>query len=190
MTKMKQQQVYQNLAESLANLFSPMVEVALYDRHDQEISVFNRLTREVVTKVEPAKQPIKLIINKKQVVKAMTVPLENGYYLRLLVDVDLFESLQVFLKRYLLETEAKEGGSVDWKQIVDHVIDQYLQQEGTTLAALSSREKRALILHIHGKNLFRYQDATKYLATRLEVSRATIYNYLKQASEFKSLEVH
>ena len=185
---MEQNQIYKNLAESLAHLFSPQVEVALYDFHDQMVCIFNRLTREVITKIEPAKHPVKLIINKTKQVKAMIVPLENGYYLRLLVDISLFESLQSFLQRYLLETTEKESG--DWQQIVDNLISHYLEQHKITLTALSSREKRALILLIHEKNLFRYQDATKYLAGKLEVSRATIYNYLKQASELKSLEVH
>lgn len=190
MNNMEQQRVYQNLAESLANLFSPTAEVALYDRHDQVIGVFNRLTRENITKIEPASLPIKLTINKTQPVKAMVIPLEDGYYLRLLVDLELFLSLQAFLQRYVLTTVENEKKSAGWQQIVDSIIDGYLDQHKTTLTALSYREKRVLILLIHGENLFRYQDATKYLASKLGVSRATIYNYLKQASSFKSLEVH
>ncbi len=185
---MQAQQTYQNLAESLANLFSPLVEVALLNKDDQLISVFNRLTHENIEKII-AKEVIKLTINKKQSVKAMHIPLEHGYYLRLLVETSLFEALQSLLQKFLL-APVKEAEETDWQQIVEGLIENYLEENKTTLSALSAREKRMLILMLHDKNMFRYQDASKYLATKLAVSRATIYNYLKQASEFKSLEVH
>jgi PhzF family phenazine biosynthesis protein len=183
-----QQQLYQNLAESLANLFAPMAEVALFDQTDQLICIFNRLTHEPITSLQ-SKEIVKLVINKQQSAKALRIPLENNYYLRIIVDTSLFESLQTLLQRYLL-TPIKEADETNWQAIVDCIIQKYLEQHQTTLTALSTREKRTLILTISEKNLFRYQDATKYLASKFNVSRATIYNYLKQASEFKSLEIH
>ena len=180
---------YENLAESLANLFHPMAEVALYNSHDEMTHCFNRLTHDDIAKVE-AKQPIKLVINKKQNAKAMFIPLKKGFYLRIIVETHLFESLQTFLHHYLLESSNKIDTALHWQQLVDNLIDDYLQQHKTTLGALNTREKRALILLIHEKDLFRYQDATKYLASKIQVSRATIYNYLKQATQFKSLEIH
>jgi len=185
---MKQSIIYQNLAESLANLFSPMAEVALFDTDNQLVCIYNRLTNDPIPKLKP-NQTIKLTINKKQIAKATTIPLEHGYYLRFIVDTSLFESLQGFLQKYLLE-QPKIEETADWQQTVDCLIDKHLQEHKTTLATLSSKEKRTLILSIHEKNLFRYQDATKYLACKLDVSRATIYNYLNQANEFKTLEVH
>lgn len=185
---MRQKKIYCTLAESLAKLFSPMAEVALFNSQDEMLCIFNRLTNETIDKIEP-NIPTKLLLNKKQSAKAMIIPLEQGYYLRLIVEVHLFASLQNLLQQYLLECP-KDRVANNWQQLVDNVITNYLQQHKTTLTALSAKEKRALVLLLHEKDLFRYQEASKYLASKIQVSRATIYNYLNQANQFKSLEVH
>src|SRR4051794_15982037 len=112
---MKQQQVYLNLAESLATLFAPMVEVVLYSARDEVLGVFNRLTNDNIAKSELT-QPLRVIINKKQHAKAMIIPLEKGYYLRLIVEISLFESLQNFLQHYLLE-QTRTNEAHNWQQL-------------------------------------------------------------------------
>lgn len=184
----RQLEIYQTLAQSLANLFSPMVEVSLFDSGDQQVCVFNRLTTEVFDKTIPH-QIAKVVINKTQKAKMIVIPLENNFYLRLIAETSLFDSLQIFLQKYLHEESVKDEIG-NWQQGLDSFIDNYLDQQRTTLSSLTTCEKRALILAIHEKEFFRYQDATKYLASKLNVSRATIYNYLKQANEFKSVEIH
>ncbi|HEX4044044.1 MAG TPA: PhzF family phenazine biosynthesis isomerase [Gammaproteobacteria bacterium] len=186
--KLDQQQIYQQLAESLANLFAPLAEVALLDAEDGVISVFNRLTHDKIANLS-AKQPTVLFINKMRQAKALKIPLEAGYALRLIVEVTFFEALQTFLNQFLIAQE-KTTDAFNWQQLVEQTIADYLQTQQTCLSALSAAEKRALILLIQEKDLFRYQEASKYLASKLNVSRATIYNYLKQASQFKLIEVH
>ena len=62
------QQNYQNLAESLAKLFLPMVEVALFGANEQMVCIFNRLTNDDLPEVR-AHEQIKLLINKTQQAK-------------------------------------------------------------------------------------------------------------------------
>jgi predicted transcriptional regulator YheO len=184
-----EQTIYTNLAEALANLLAPMVEVALFKQQDELVCVFNRLTKDAVPLLMP-NQVTKLLINKNQHAKALVAPLTQRYYLRLIADTALFESLQGFLQQYLITPSVKATETIHWQQVVDQLINKYLQEHQTTLAALNTREKRALILLLHDNDIFRYQDASKYLANKIQVSRATIYNYLNQASQFKALEVH
>lgn len=184
----KYYKIYQNLAESLSQLFSPMAEVALYDKNEAMLCVYNRLTHDPINQTAPNQQ-IKMMINKNQPAKLMIIPLEQGYYLRIIVDISAFESLATLLQHYLLK-ENKNEDVVEWQQLVDAIIENYVKQHNTVLAALSPQDKRALVLVLHQKNIFRYQDATNYLAAKLQVSRATIYNYLKQASQLKSLQIH
>lgn len=180
--------IYLKLAESLANLFAPMVEVALFDKENQLIAIYNRLTHEATNICEPH-QMRKLIINKNQSAKTMQIPLDEGYCLRLIVETTIFESLKTLLQQYLTK-EIKNENITHWQQTVDNFIDTFLAERNTTLSALTSQTKRALVLAIQENKLLCYQDATNYLANKLDVSRATIYNYLKQANQLKSLQIH
>lgn len=185
---MSQLAIYLSLAESIATLFAPMVEVVLLGAGEQLHGVFNRLTTDELPQ-NSAHQPIKIFINKSQQAKLIYIPLENDFTLRIIADTSLFDSLQLLLQKYLATENSKENIN-NWQHSVDKVITDYLEQHNTTLIALSPQEKRTLILSLHDKDFFRYQDATRYLACKLNVSRATIYNYLKQASELKSIEIH
>ncbi len=184
----RQLEQYQLLAGSLSEFFSPMLEVALVDPSGAICAVYNRLTTDEVPKVD-CHEATKIFINKSQQAKLIYLPLENNFQLRLIAEITLFESLQVLLQKYLRDKDTQEEVST-WQQCVDAVIDDYLLAQNTSLNNLTAQDKRTLILAIHDKNYFRYQDATRYLACKLNVSRATIYNYLKQATEIKSIEIH
>lgn len=177
---------FENLAKTLATLFHPMAEVALLDKNDQVIAIFNRLT---VDTIASENKITKVRLNKKQQGKIIKLPLSSSYSLRILVETTWFDDLQSLLQKYLAG-QTLSNDATDWEQLVDNVIDEFCIKEQMTLSALSSQQKRSLILLIHQKDFFRYQDATKYLAAKLNVSRATIYNYLKQGNELKALEVH
>jgi len=187
----EKQQTYQNLAQSLANLFAPMAEIALYDEHGKQLCIFNRLTQDTMPAL-PAHQQVELFINKKLPAKAMKIPLDNKYYLILVVETSLFTSLQTFLNQYLSNKTDDNATSAksDWQKNLNNVIEEYCQKHNISPAALAQQDKRAIVLNAHEKDLFRYQEATKYLAKILNVSRATIYNYLNQASQIKTLQIH
>ncbi|MFN7097683.1 MAG: PhzF family phenazine biosynthesis isomerase, partial [Gammaproteobacteria bacterium] len=186
---MKNKQIiYQHLAKSLATLFSPMAEVALLDANGKIISIFNRLTNDQLPAVD-SDEPIKLLINKNQQAKLISIPLTDGYHLRVMTETTLFESLQTFLSRYLIAPD-NAVPLVNWQQLVEQQITSYLNNHKTTLGALHAKDKRSIILAIHKENLFHYPEASKYLANKLMVSRATIYNYLQQANQFNAIEIH
>lgn len=185
---LNQQKIYEALAESLSKLFQPMLEIALFDQDNKLIVIYNRINNNNELPTIDPHISTKLLINKNQQAKLMIIPLESGYYLRLLVDITLFESLKSVLLHYLDEPTAIN--TTNWQQSVDHIIQNFLEQQQTSLNALSAKDKRSIVLLIHEQKLFRYQDATKYLANKLMVSRATIYNYLQQAKELHSVEIH
>lgn len=186
---MKTEEIYQKLAESLAFLFKPMAEVALFNKQNDCLAIYNQITEDNLTLPSPY-QFTKTIINKKNAAKFTCIPLEHGFYLRILVETSLFESLQVFLHHYLNTSNIKNMDIPDWQNTVEQLIENFLQEQQKSLSALNTKDKRALILFLHEKNIFRYQEASKYLATRIQVSRATIYNYLNQANQLRLLEIH
>jgi len=105
------------------------------------------------------------------------------------VEISLFQTLQTFLQHYLFKTD-NDVSIVQWQQLVDALISDYAQRKYILTSAFTQQDKRSLVLSVQQKGLFKYQDAANYLAAKLNVSRATIYNYLKQANQFKLLQVH
>jgi PhzF family phenazine biosynthesis protein len=49
---------------------------------------------------------------------------------------------------------------------------------------------RELISRLEEKKLFDFKESSSYVAAKLQISRATVYNYLKTTSRFKKVHVH
>lgn len=67
----------------------------------------------------------------------------------------------------------------DWREKINLYVSDYLQKEGTTLKMLSKHKKRDLIQALHREGAFKAKNAAIYVAEVLDLSRATIYNYLR-----------
>ncbi|MGE3920044.1 MAG: PhzF family phenazine biosynthesis isomerase [Gammaproteobacteria bacterium] len=180
--------IYQNLAESIAKFLSPLVEVSLMDKNKKSLATYNRLTSEPIPSLN-TNQCTLFTTHKNQSLKAMLIPLEDGYSLRMISDVSLFDYLFNILEKFLSKKE-KNSAHLEWQSSIDKGIELYLEKNNLSLQALNSQGKRSLLLALHHKGLLRYQDATNYLASKFSVSRATIYNYLNQANQIYSLQVH
>lgn len=71
----------------------------------------------------------------------------------------------------------------DWREKINLYVSEYLTKENLTLKALSKEMKRDLIKALHREGAFKAKNAANYMADVLELSRATIYNYLRIANE-------
>lgn len=71
----------------------------------------------------------------------------------------------------------------DWKEKINLYVSEYLNKEGLTLKILSKEKKRDLINALHQEGAFKAKNAATYVADVLDLSRATIYNYLKRKNE-------
>jgi predicted transcriptional regulator YheO len=67
----------------------------------------------------------------------------------------------------------------DWQKRVNECIGNYLKENQTTLRALTKDQKRQAVNRLYNHGLFNYRNAAAYISEQLQVSRATVYNYLK-----------
>lgn len=67
----------------------------------------------------------------------------------------------------------------DWREKINVYVTKYLQKEGLNLKALTKEKKQELIQALHQEGAFQAKNAAAYIANVLNISRATIYNYLK-----------
>lgn len=71
----------------------------------------------------------------------------------------------------------------DWREKINLYVSDYLNKEGLTLKMLSKEKKRDLIQALHREGAFKAKNAANYVADVLDLSRATVYNYLRITNE-------
>ncbi len=67
----------------------------------------------------------------------------------------------------------------DWREKINVYVTDYLKKEGMTLKNLSKEKKKELVHSLYEKGAFQAKNAATYIADVLDISRATIYNYLR-----------
>lgn len=68
----------------------------------------------------------------------------------------------------------------DWQARINECIGNYLKESQTVLKTLTKEQKRAVVNRLYDHGLFNYRKAAAYISEQLHISRATVYNYLKE----------
>ncbi len=104
------------------------------------------------------------------------------------LDISSFDALQNFLEAFTSTTSAIPAALIehDWREQIHQTLSTYLQQQSTTLNALTREQKIQAVRYLDQQHLFATRNAAQHVAQILEVSRATVYNWLNASRETKS----
>lgn len=69
----------------------------------------------------------------------------------------------------------------DWREQINNFVSSYLREKGTTLRALTKEQRRDLVQAIYREGGFKAKHAASYIGDVLNLSRASIYNYLRHS---------
>ncbi len=91
----------------------------------------------------------------------------------------LFESLKGFL--HVNDTASKPPVlfSQSWREHTDETIEKYLSTKNIALSGLSSDDKKELVGFLEVEGIFAIRNVAGYVCSVLNVSKATLYNWLK-----------
>lgn len=189
------------LARQLVDLFYPLVEITHFDANGviQEIfNAFSTLKDDQQCDLKNSKLsttfPELLALGRN--VRTLIYPNFHGKkvtgYVRLRYDLTFFKNLQDQLNILIqIQTTATHQCSTElWKDTIDQTIAQYYTENKINPQATTTKQKRELITRLQSKGLFDFKESSAYVATKLQISRATVYNYLKTAADFKKVHVH
>lgn len=70
----------------------------------------------------------------------------------------------------------------DWRERINVYVSTYLKNHGLYLDSLDRAEKQKLLFELKKEGAFETKNAASYVADVLQISRATVYNYLKEKS--------
>lgn len=192
---------YRELARSLVGLFYPLVETTLFDAHGEFEEVFNPFStikedRECDFDHVAINQMFVELLSVGRDVRSIIHPFyvdgAVAGYMRVRYDLTCFKNLQEQLK-FLVHSPADllaPSTADTWKRQIDQKIECYLSENRLNLQAVSNKQKREMISKLRDQGLLDFKESSAYVASKLQVSRATVYNYLKTAAELKKVHVH
>lgn len=197
----KQIQTFIPLCDAIGKLFYPNVEVVLHDLKTQKllhiVNAFSK--REVgdamindVKDFSSLKDDIVGPYNKTNIdgAKLKTVSTlirdENKNPIGIICinfKIEVFENMYDSLKMLLninQEPQPQALFSQDWKEHTLTCINKYLKENRLKLKDLKIKEKKELIFYLNSEGIFSIRNVVSYLCEILDISRATIYKWLKE----------
>lgn len=195
--KMSQLKAYFSIAEAVSLLFYPHVEVVVHDLKTNQIAaIYNNFSKRKVGEESllenvdgdyPDVFPPYLKTNwDGRSIKSISATLRDGKgkpvgLFCLNVDLTKWEELHSFLGNWLAAANGKPEALFkdDWREKINIYVTDYLAKNGLTLDRLNKEKKKSLVLALQREGAFKAKNSINYAADVLDLSRATIYNYLK-----------
>lgn len=197
----KELKPYVALCDAIGKLFYPNVEVVMHDLEAKKlIHIVNAFSKRRVgdpmlndvKDIKALKEdwvgPYDKINSDGKRLKAVSIILrdtENSPIGMICINYNtevvesLFESLKGFL--HVSDTAPKPSllFSQSWREHTDETIEKYLSSKNIALSGLSTLDKKELVWFLEKEGIFSIRNVVVYVCTVLNVSKATIYNWLK-----------
>ena len=192
---------YKPVAEAISLLLSPHVEVIIHDFKTGCIeAIYNNFSKRKIGDKSLLDETDKC--SDKEIfppyfkvnwdgrkMKSVSALLKNqaGKKVGLLcinLDLSKWEQMHRFITD-LMESKIEKSDFLfknDWREKINIYVFSYLKNNGLCLEALDRAEKRRLLIALRNEGAFETKNAASYVANVLQVSRATVYNYLKEPS--------
>jgi len=191
------------MIESLTELFYPFAEAAVHDlKKGNILAIYNNLSCRKIGDPTPLKE---LKVNVDQFPDRFPPYIKENWDGRKLkcvsitvrdrekvpvglicfnVDLSYFEKTRQVVDLFLeVPQDAQspvEAGLENGEQQIGLLIQAYTKETQTSLLHLDRSQKKKLVHFLYQKGAFNLKNAPVQIAQALELSRATIYNYLKE----------
>jgi len=198
----KELQTFIPLCNSIGKLFHPNVEVVLHDLKIQklihivnpfskreigdkminDVKNFSSLTQDIIgpyTKTNIDGKKLKTVSTLIRDTQNNPIGIICINF-KIEVFEDMFDSLKMFLNIEETETEPQTLFSQDWKEHTHNIINKYLSKNNLELKSLKIKEKKELVFYLNEEGVFSIRNVVNYLCEVLDISRATIYKWLKE----------
>ena len=198
---------YQSVGEAISLLLFPHAEVVIHDLRTGSIgAIFNNLSKRVIGDESLLDELNQLSASRDvfppyfktnwdgRKMKSVTAVLKNpvGQPIGLLcinLDISKWEEMHHFILDMIKPTTEMPDFLFknDWREKINIYVSTYLKQHALRLESLDKAEKRKLLLALQKEGAFDTKNAASYIADVLQISRATVYNYLRENHEDSSV---
>jgi len=197
---------YQPVAEAFAKLLHPFAEVVIHDlAKDCIVAIYNPISKREVGDpsyfdgLDFGADPDENVIGPSEKInydgrrlKSISIVLRNDKgkavgSICVNMDISVFEKYQNTLQIFLSNNDStlSESRQAFFKDSVHEqiniFIENYCRENNLSFDAMSKNDKQDLIFRLKENGAFNGKNATSYIARILNISRATVYNYLKES---------
>lgn len=190
---------YISLGQSYVRLLAPLAEVVIHDLASNSIcfiegKLSNRIVgdpsflgvdlKQLECQINQAIYP-KINFDGK-LIKSISIPIKNNNHLVAImclnVDVSVFSQMQQLAQAFLLPStnQPEVLFKNDWQEKVHQTLYQWLDNHHIKLEFLTNAQKKQVVLEMHARGAFHEKKAADYIANILRLSRASVFNYLKE----------
>jgi D-arginine utilization repressor len=193
---------YAPIAEAIARLFHPYVEVVIHDLgRDRIVGIWNPYSRRAVGDPSLLADlprdlgdpgilgPYGKVLPGGQRLTSISVVLADAEGARrglMCVNFDRspLDGMAELLTRFAMPAEPlpPELVSRDWRERIALVVDETCRARHWRRDRLSREDRLALVRALHDQGLFSTRKAVDHAAAALDVSRATVYALLKEVT--------
>jgi predicted transcriptional regulator YheO len=198
--------IFLNVAKAISKLLHPCAEVVIHDlEKDQVAAIFNPLSKRGVgdpsyldridfdqkDKMPDIIGPYEKLNFDGRKLKSISIVIKNEKDLALAflcinLDVSVFAKYQGILSAFLSTIDPANTQETqtlfkdDLYEQINIFVQNYCIENNLNLDTLSRSQKKHLILKLKQEGALLGKNSSHYIARTLDVSRATVYNYLKE----------
>lgn len=200
---MKNWKQYEPLIQAVVELFHPFVEAAVHDlKKGKVVAIYHNISQRKVGDPSPLKE---LQVNVEDFpnyfepyykenwdgrpLKCTSITLRDkrGKAVGLIcfnVDTRFMQEARHLLEVFL-STKEKAANPIELfgaqcEEQTMAIIQQYLDEKHLALNFLNREQKKEVVQQLFLKGIFNYKSAAPFIAKKLNISRASVYNYIKQ----------
>jgi len=197
----KELKTHTGVAQAISMLLHPHAEVVLHDLSTGRIAaIYNNLSKRKVGEESLLEEAANLAElpdvfppysktnwdGKKMKSGTATIRDPKGKPIGLFcinLDLSKWQEVHQFILGWIEERGSEEKPDAlfkdDWKEKINIFVSDYLKKEALSLKTITKEQKQELARTLHRRGAFQAKKAASYVADVLEISRATIYNYLR-----------
>lgn len=192
--------LYKPIAEAISLLLFPHAEVVIHEFKTKCVgAIFNNLSKRKIGDASLLDEMEKLSDSQEvfppyfkinwdgRKMKSVSAVLSDraGKPIGLLcinLDISKWEQMHELILG-LIESKVQQPDFLfknDWRERINTYVTTYLKNRGLCLESLDRGETQNLLFELKKEGAFETKNAASYVADVLQVSRATVYNYLKE----------
>lgn len=192
---------YMPICEAISKLFYPNVEVVMHDLITKKIIYISnsfskrRVGDKMISSLEDLATldedfvgPYEKINEDGQRLKSVSIILRDVKAIPIGMicinyNIEPLESLINSLKTLTYIDKKNTPATLfsqNWKEHTNQTIEKFLQAKNISLSGLMTGEKRELVKFLQNEGIFEIRNALPHVCNTLNISRATIYNWLKK----------
>lgn len=192
---------YEPMIKAIVELFHPFVEAAVHDLEKGKlVAIYHNISQRIIGDDSPIKElkvdtqdfpdyfPSYYKKNwdgRSLKCTSITIRDKKDKAVGLIcfnVDTSFAQDAHQLLERFLQAKDKAENpveifGSQCEEQAIS-LIQCYLEEKQLSLNHLNRNQKRELVRHLYLKGIFNFKNAAPFIAQYLNISRASVYNYL------------